>query len=93
MYVRTSMKFGGNREICPGLEFRPLSGDSFGELSAWLEKAADTAVKRTARADNPREIAENLQGYIVQTYPDRAYFIEVGDMDRWVQIYQPWEPR
>lgn len=89
--MRTSMKFGGEKEICPGLEYRPAT-DSFAVLSRWLQLATELATSKAVWED-PHEIALKLEGYIQRDHPDRAYFIEVGDMDRWVQIYQPWEAR
>jgi len=32
-----------------------------------------------------------MERAIVATWPDRAYFIEVGNDDEgWVQLFQPW---
>lgn len=40
--------------------------------------------------EEPNEIAELLESMIIHAWPGRAYFIEVGQENRWVQIYQPW---
>lgn len=87
-YVRLSRVVDG-RVFELGLEWR--QDDS---LDSLRERMA--AIVRVC-ADNMRpnmdemKVANVVAFMFVTAWPDRAYFIEVGDLaDTWVQVYQPY---
>lgn len=74
-------------EYIAGLEMRP--DDVMGTLRATLR----VRMKNASIGIMPgrwRDVAEAIEKTVVTHWPDRAYFIEVGnENDGWVQIFDP----
>lgn len=91
-YARGCFEFKGSHnediEVCPGVEWQ--DGEDLDSILRRLELLTHNAVWVGGDID---EMAERLEGYIQREWPLRAYFIEVGNYNRWVQIYQPWEAK
>lgn len=85
----------GRAEFIAGVELR--DGEHWGDLRAELVRAVTPLI--TAHTGGWDLMARAIERAIVDTWPDRAYFVEVGnDDDGWVQVFQPFgvprnEPR
>lgn len=84
-YVRASFVRDGI-EYCPGIEWRDT--DFYCELKTQLKRVCANGIYRVAA--NFMDRASAVEAAIKQEWPDRAYFLEVGRDDEWVQIFQPW---
>lgn len=88
-YVRASGKVSG-LDVCAGLEMR--DGDDFAALHERVV-AQMLGVDALLTGCTAAEIARQLEVQFQYVWPDRAYFLEVGDGDEskgWVQVYQPF---
>ena len=76
-------------EIVAGLEWR--DDDDFDQVRAALKcRLVFTSARHALDGDDVvvKAVEETIRKY----WPDRAFFIEVGDPDGddWVQVFQPW---
>lgn len=86
-YVRTSRPSSAcSRVVEPSVEFR--SGDDFASMTSTLYEICYRLDVGDARsiADDAEVVARN----IAETWPGRAYFVEVHGHDGWIQIFQPF---
>jgi hypothetical protein len=75
-------------EYIAGLELR--AGDQFRDLRTLLKVRLTAAVLQVDHTDWAHG-AEMMARKIKECWPDRAYFIEVGDDNQgWVQVFQPF---
>ena len=92
-YARGVMQCG-TLELVAGLEYRAGAGESFtvlrDELRTLLGFIALGLVATDGRLDEDA-LAMAAELAIRGRWPDRAYFIEVGnDTEGWIQIFQPY---
>lgn len=92
-YARHRALLGGV-EVIAGLEMK--DAEKYSPLAKQLEDALETQVKWYRRDERPLvpddydNLAEAVGKQIKHWWPDRAYFIEVGEEDKWVQLFQPY---
>lgn len=84
-------------EYIAGLELR--DSDDYYELAGRLRIEVGTQTGQldtylgSARAlahDNYQLAAKQIEERLTARWPDRAYFIEVGKEDEWIQLFQPY---
>ncbi len=77
-------------EAVLGLEFR--DGDALQRLYAGALLVVQAAIHDLPLSADDMAIAEAVENELKVSWPDRAYFIEVGrdPHDCWVQVFQPW---
>lgn len=86
-YVRTSRASAAcGRMVEPGVEFR--TGDDFAAMTSALYDICYRLDAGDARSIN--DDAEVVARVIAETWPGRAYFVEVHSHDGWIQIFQPF---
>lgn len=86
-YVRCTYHVRG-REVTVGLELRP--GDNLVSLRAALKVRLARQASLLCDVDEDELVAEAVEGVLWLRWPDRAYFIEVGDeADTWIQVFDP----
>lgn len=97
-YARCAVKNKDGVEFIVGLEMRP--SDKWIYLRHEIRTAAQYAIGLTSRVMDERGVliipgdyddyAETFDAILTEKWPDRAYFIEVGVEEEWVQIFAPW---
>lgn len=73
-------------EVHPGLELRP--GDDVDQMARELQRVGRRALQLWG--DSHLEVVRQVEEFILENYPDRAYFIETEVAGRGVQVYQPF---
>lgn len=87
-YVRTSVTWQGVEYIV-GLALWPK--ERIGELVVRLRNLMDQVHLSRSYADW-YERAKTLEERLRREWPDRPFFIEVGnEADHWIQLFQPWD--
>ena len=89
-FVKVTRKFK-NRDFIMGVEL--YEGDTYQTLLADVTLTLETAISIFTQ-DYPNETdkfyAETLKGAVDDLYPERKFFLEIGDdNDNWVQVYTP----
>lgn len=87
-YVRIAVGLPGEMEICPGLEWR--DDDQPEDLRVALERLVLLELVKGDSREPWSRTALRIESAMRERWPDRAYFLEVGRDDRWVQIFQPF---
>lgn len=86
-YVRVTYRIRG-REVTVGVELRP--DDDLVPLRAAIKTRLALQATLLTHDITDDLLAESVEGVLWLRFPDRAYFIEVGDPDdAWVQVYDP----
>jgi hypothetical protein len=83
-YVRAALEHR-RVEYIAGVEWR--EGDDLISLSA---EVRDCTLEGSHHTMSFMDSALAIERCIKEWWPDRAYFIEVGN-DTWVQLYQPYD--
>jgi hypothetical protein len=86
-YALVSIERAGIEYIA-GLELRP--SDNFAELSDKLERAVAWPLMGAKESDEWDRLAYSVEKQLKYWWPDRAYLLEVGKEDKWVQLFQPY---
>jgi len=91
-YVRAVCEHG-DIEMIAGIELR--DGDDFvdvKDMAKRLLKGAWLSIRGTVDMGRPTKLAALAEEFIVRTWPDRYWFLEVcvcGERDGWIQIFAP----
>lgn len=98
-YARVALTNKNGIKFIAGLEMKP--NDRWRYLRLDLRTRAEYVVKLSEREGgqqigfpDPYDYdahAEAFSELIVSKWKDRAYFLEVGSDDEWVQIFQPYD--
>lgn len=91
-YVRGVVTCGAI-EVCAGIEYR--AGDRFVHLRNTVRTLVGFALLGILGSDrhtlDEDTISLSVEAAFRHRWPDRAYFVEVGNDDEgWIQIYQPF---
>lgn len=74
-------------EYIAGLEFRP--GDKMGEMRTIIKVRMTNATAKCLPG-KWADVAHAIEKSLELHWPDRAYFIEVGnEREGWIQVYDP----
>jgi len=89
-FVKVTRKFKG-RDFIIGVEL--YEGDTYQTLLSDVKFTLETSISVFAE-DCPNQTdkfyAETLKGVVDRLYPERKFFLEIGDdNDSWVQVYTP----
>jgi hypothetical protein len=89
-FVKVTRRYN-NRDFIIGVEL--FEGDTYSTLLADVTMVLETAIaifKTEYPGQSDKFYAESIQGAVDDLYPERKFFLEIGDdNDSWVQVYTP----
>jgi hypothetical protein len=93
-FVKVTRRYN-NRDFIVGIEL--FEHDTYSTLLADVTMVLETAItvfKTEYPGQSDKFYAESLRGVVDRIYPERKFFLEIGDdNDNWVQVYTPENQR